>query len=303
MGYLAQQFKAQVRLTRLKFESAVPKFLATIGAIASLENLERTELTVYPILLLPYSEFESSERLETQIRKLGRSFYFRGELVKIKLGEILVVPEGGGFFWEVASRRGSDWVVKQEAICVLMLGHRNVSLLTFTKGGLNSEKSETTDRGFAALVDLAVNRSSGQTRASLTRTIYEVGDDITPDNKLIRASTKSIDSENIKAEAKSLAQAIQAARREYWLFLRDWIDAVIPKRVSELIICGGGAFYLKTELSELLSWAQPTWRSLENKSAQSQLESWPDPTLFKRVADVWAIFESTFIKNPNLSVD
>lgn len=295
VGYLAQQFKAQVRLGRLKFESALPKFLATIAAIASQENLDRTRIKVNAALLLPYGEFKNRQQLEEQIKNQSKSFYFRGELVKAFIQHIITVPEGGGFIAELKNRRGADWLARQDAVCVLMLGHRNASLLTFTKGMLNSEKCKTIDQGFAALVDRAVSRTSGQNRNSLTRTIYEVGDKITADRQLIRASTKSTEESNINAEAEILAQAIGIARKEYWLFLKDWIDDLLPKRVNDLIICGGGAFYLKPELSEFLQWAKPRWQGVESERIQSLLADWSDPSLLQRIGDVWAMFENSFL--------
>lgn len=294
VGYLAQQFKAQMRLERSKFEAAVPKFLATIAAIASQENLDPAKLSVQAALLLPYGEFVNSSRLEDQIKSLGRSFYFRGEQIKAAFRYITIVPEGGGFIWELIDRCGKDWLVKQEAVCILMLGHRNTSLLTFTRGTLNTEKCRTTNQGFAALVDKAIERSSGQSRKELTRTIYEVGDDISPDHTLIRASTKTVNSANVAAEAENLAQAIQIARKEYWLLFKDWLQEVLPKRINKLIICGGGAFYLKSELSEYFSWTQPMWRNLESEQTQSLLAGWSDNSLSQRAADIWALFESLF---------
>ena len=294
VGYLAQQFQAQMRLSRSKFEAAVPKFLATIAAIASQENLDPTTLEIQAVLVLPYGEFINRDPLEKQIRRLGKSFYFREEPIKVTFKHITIVPEGGGFIRQLIDRYGQDWLVKQEAVCILMLGHRNASLLTFTRGTLNTEKCRTTNQGFAALVDKAIERSSGQNRKELTRTICEVGDDISPDHKLIRASTKTVNTANVAVEAENLARAIQVARKEYWMLFKDWLQEVIPKRINKMIICGGGASYLRSELSEYFSWTEPMWGVLESEKTKNMLASWSDNSLPERVADIWALFESLF---------
>lgn len=300
IGFLAQQLKAKVRLSHLKYESAVPKFLAAIGAIVEREQLKREQISIKGALLLPYGEFVDSGNLETQIQNRLRSFYFRGQGIKVKNAKFSIAPEGGGFIWEMLTRRGSEWMSQQQAICILMLGHRNISLLVFSRGKLDRERSQTTEQGFAQMIDRVVALTSGQNRERLTPVIYELGSEISANQKSLRALTRTVQPENVQTEAERLANAIVTARAEYWRQIQTWFDEAIPQEISQLIVCGGVASYLEPEITRDLAWARPQRRILDSEAAQKlKVKEQNDGSLPVRLADIYAMFESLFlVKQP-----
>ena len=296
VGYLARQLRASINLNRLKYENALFKLLAVLGAVVQREQLDGSDISVWISVLLPLGEFADRERFEQQLKQQIRSFYFRGERIQADLQEVRINPEGGGFTLELLRDRGKEWFTSREAICSLMLGHRNSSALVFSRGQLNMSASGTTDLGFVQLVDKVIQKTSGQNRYSLTRTLYEIGNDISSNNLLLRSLAKSERSKNVEQEIDQIVEAISVARQEYWQILKSWIDSVLPNRVDKLCVCGGAGYYLRNEIQNHLGWADPLWGESSGIvwEAAERLE---DPSLNRRLLDVWYIFQWYFITN------
>lgn len=288
VGQLAYELRTEVDLSQSKYESAVPKFLAAIGAILEKEGCDEPEIEVIPIILLPYNEFASRESFIQKLEERGKRYYFRGRKIALSFRSISVVPEGGGYLTELKAKHGEGWLEKREAVCVLMIGHRNASFLTFRYGRLDTKQSQTSDWGFVRLVDRAIEHSSGQSRERLTRDIYEIGNDIRPNHPVVQSLTRTKELENIKDEAVRLAEAIELARKEYWQLLREWLSEVTPRRVNSLTIAGGGASYCHSELSKFLAWANLEWNTLSKD--EPLLRDYPDSSLRHRIGDVYSAY-------------
>lgn len=296
VGQLARQFGTKPNLAPLKYEGILPKFLATVGAIVEKEKLS-PQVEIKAAVLLPYGEFADREELEQQLSSQMKSFYFRGQRINGQLTNIKCFPEGGGFAWELRSEKGDEWFNHGIGI-VLMLGHRNSSCLVFENGVLNQKRSATSDLGFARMLDLIIQQTSGQDRENLTRAVYEVGEDIKADHKLVRVMTRSKESANINREAQRLADAISTARQDYFRFFKDWFDPLCPQRINWLVIGGGCAYYFKPELSKYLHWTDPRWGEMPEEDFQN-LVSWSEDSLRYRIVDVWKFFKSSFLPKVN----
>lgn len=293
VGYLAKQFRASLQLEKLKFEDGVYKLLAVVGAIIQNEKLP-DEIALRLTVLLPYGEFANRKQFRENLKRSLRSFYFRGQLLKVSLLSMVCGPEGGGAAWDLIGRYGESWLAQQEAVVVLMFGHRNTSSLVFSHGVVDSQRSKTTDLGFVRLVDKVIDRTSGQDRDSLSRGLYEIGYDISTNNPILRTLIKSTEERNIQAEVKDLVDAIKLARKEYWVLLKNWLQSAVPSRVDELLICGGAGFYLRPELSEYFAWAEPTWKTADG--FESELGKFRDPSMQFRFADICQIFKGSFLE-------
>lgn len=293
VGQLASQFSAEVDLSRSKYEQGVPKFLAAIGAIIEQEECFSDEpIEVLSVALLPYGEFVSQDDFVSQLEKFGKRYYFRGIKISLSFPRMSVMPEGTGFFTQLVSERGAQWLEKREAVCVLMIGHRNASFLTFRHGLLDRHQSGTSDWGFVRLVDRAVEYSSGQNRQRLTRDIYELGDAVGANHPIVKSLTRTKEDCNIEREAQQLAEAVSLAREEYWQSLCQWLSNIVPRRVNSLIIAGGGAFYLRSEISDYLDWANLDWRVTDAENPL--VKGHPNSSLQHRISDVSSIFDSYF---------
>jgi hypothetical protein len=294
IGHLAQQFQASADLAHLKCDRAVPKLLAAIGAIVERENCNTEQsINIRLIALLPYGEYASRADFTEQLQKLGKRYYFRNERkLSLSFKNITVFPEGGGFLLRLSERKSQTWLESREAMCVLMIGHRNASFLTFSRGIFDPNRSHTSDWGFIQLVDRAIESSAGQNRERLTRSIYQLGNNIDPNSRTLRSLTLSQRADSKEREAQRLAEAIESARSEYWQRLRDWFKRVVPRELDELTIAGGGAYYLRHELSEYFGWANPYWQTTD--ANDPLIAEYPDPSLQHRICDIKAAYTTSF---------
>ena len=151
----------------------------------------------------------------------------------------------------------------------LMMGHRNSSMLLFERGKISS--GETTDLGFYQLVDKVIERTPGQNRNSLTKSIYLIGPQVNKDNKTLCYLVKSERSQNVSAEIEQLVRGISTARIEYWFLLKDWLDSVDPDQLQGVIIGGGGARYLEQELQKHYFWTEICWGKEDAKLVSQNL--------------------------------
>lgn len=288
LGHLAKQFHGTPKLTQLKFEQGAAKLMAVIGAIIQKEGLDR-EIEVAVSTLLPFGEYTNREQLKEKFKREAKNYYFRNQKINVYTDEFKCLPEGAGFIAGYARKHGENWFA-QRKIVVLMCGHRNTSLLVFDKGSLTHE-SQTTSLGFIRLVESVMQRSSLDNAELLTQAIYGMGSSITSDDPNLRILLKSFHPENFERESKALVDVIENAREEYWALLTNWLEAAVPRQLDEMIIAGGGAYYLKNRLDQLFAWAEPAWNADERSEELRQLLSHrPDSeSLLVRFRDVYAL--------------
>ena len=288
LGHLAKQFHGTPKLTQLKFEQGAAKLMAIIGAIIQKEGLDR-EIEVAVSTLLPFGEYTNREQLKEKFKREAKNYYFRNQKLNVYTDEFKCLPEGAGFIAGYARKHGENWFA-QRKIVVLMCGHRNTSLLVFDKGSLTHE-SQTTSLGFIRLVESVMQRSSLDNAELLTQAIYGMGSSITSDDPNLRILLKSFHPENFERESKALVDVIENAREEYWALLTNWLEAAVPRQLDEMVIAGGGAYYLKNRLDQLFAWAEPAWNADEcSKGLRQLLSHHPDSeSLLVRFRDVYAL--------------
>jgi hypothetical protein len=131
VGYLARQFLAAVRMNEVKYERALYKVMAAVGAIAQQTDLPR-RFSVAIFALLPYSEYQNAQRLQQLLKQHLKNYSFRGNRLQVKLETFECRPEGGGLAMARVTQNGAEWF-QQQTLAVLMFGHRNTSLLTVRK--------------------------------------------------------------------------------------------------------------------------------------------------------------------------
>jgi hypothetical protein len=254
VGFLARQFLADVPMHELKYEKALFKVLAAVGAIAQKTNLP-TQFSVAISALLPYNEYQNSDRFQQLLTQKLKNYKFRGQRLQVKLELFECRPEGGGLAMARVSDNGASWFQCQ-TLAVLMFGHRNTSLLLFERGKL--AVGNTTDLGFYQLIEKVISRTSGQNKNALTHAIYSIGADINVNNSLIHSLVKTRLPSEQKREREQIVQAILTAREEYWSRLQEWLVSILPP-VSEVILSGGAALYLQDELQEYFDYTSIYW--------------------------------------------
>jgi hypothetical protein len=256
VGQLAQQCNAIARLDQLKYEQALYKILAAIGAIIQREQVSG-RFTVKLATVLPYGEYLNGEQLKQNLTTALKNFEFRGQKMKGTLDTFFCMPEGGGHVWELIQKQSQAWF-QERVVVVLMLGHRDISCLTFSEGSVNPQHSQTAPLGFTKMLRHIIQHTAGldETIAPL---IFDIGQNYQPDNRLIRALVRSSQPSNMEREAQAIGEAIRIARLEYTTLVKNWLDQTLPRSLETLIVGGGASFYLKEELTQILSWAAPIW--------------------------------------------
>ena len=82
-----------------------------------------------------------------------------------------------------------------------------------------------------------------------------------------------------------LKQAISSARVQYALLLRNWIQEVLPSEVEEMVICGGTADFLRTEIRQILDIHTLYWHANAGEEDEKLLNKG------NRFADAWCYWQ------------
>jgi hypothetical protein len=294
VGFLARQFLATARIDKLKYETALYKVLAVVGAIAQHSSLPN-QFSLALLVPLPYGEYQNRHRLEQQLKTALKNFKFRGQRLRVKLEIFECRPEGAGLAMIRVKQNGLEWFQKQ-VIAVLMFGHRNTSVLVFERGTMTA--GHTTALGFHQLVKQVVDRTSGQDVFSLVPVIYELGSTFIPTHPAIYSVLRSQEPENAQAEAQQLFDAITSARIEYWRRLQEWLEITLPRGITEVILSGGAALYIHDEIETFFSTTPTYWgidlqhQVQENFSLDYRSNQPDNESLAFRLVDVFGLFLS-----------
>lgn len=256
VGQLAQQFDAIARLDQLKYEGAIPKTLALVGAIAQQHHLD-ARFTLAAIVLVPYGELANSQALTTQLAAALKNFQFRGMRYRVRVSFLHLLPEATGIvqLWKELQATPAQ---QRQPLVALMCGHRNCSLLVYEQGQFR--RGFTNAWGFAHFVDLVVQRTAGQSPDTLAPTLCQIDEQVvTASHPRLRALVRSTLPHNQVAEAEQLAAAVNASRLEYWRKLQAWIARRLPTPCHALLLGGGTSLYLMQELEAQFAAATVFW--------------------------------------------
>lgn len=294
-GHLARQFDGEKRLRQLKYEQGAYKLQAVIGAIVQREELDPDDLKVEITALMPLQEYSSQGQLLADVEKNAKNYYFRNQRLNVTVSTFDCVPEGGGFVVEKFIDQGKEWLANR-LIVVLMLGHRNSSLLLFEKGSI-SRDSDVNDTGFTRLIQSVIGQTAlGKSDQDLlTKSIFNLGREFDLDNINLRVLANAYKEHHFEQEVEDIATAIRAARVEYWNLLKTWLTDHMPKELDQLIIAGGAAPYLKPELTEFFDWADPIFAEQVDPEFEHLFDQFPDRMILEtRFRDVSALFRHTW---------
>jgi len=307
VGFLAKRyFYSEHSLQSLKVDTAIAQSLALIGSFAHRHELANFSLNLG--VLLPWNELRDQEKYRLHLSQALTNFVFRGKTLSVSLESFTALPEGGGIF-----ARGRVPLLNQikqnnprfHNIVVIMLGYRNASILVIEKGELS--KGSTGNFGLARMIEKIQSFTSGQTPDLLVPVICQVGSKL--GKRAIETLARSNQRELRKKEIAEISQAIADARVEYFSLLRNWLlQHISPEsQIDELIISGGTALYLKSELMELfksfsiinpLNWCE----TLEENVVHSFGDTVPNNCLEYRLADVYGLF-CKMVNHPLLNLN
>jgi len=298
VGFLAKKhFYAHAGLNELKYERAVYKLMAAVGAIAEGEGLPNS-LDLALASLLPYKEWQTSELWESSASEALSNFCFRGRALSVRLRLFECKPEGAGLALSRARKLGI--ATKERIIVVLMLGYRDISFLIFERGKIVDGGTSFQHYGLVLLVERVRKRAPIQDSDALLKAIHLSA---TAKSKQSKDKQKYfeqlVNSKKAKNQAQQLAQIVEAvriSRLEYWEILSDWLGSVLPLRLDEVVIGGGTAECFKPELKSYFTPVNISWAAELEEDVQLAFNlSAPKDALCLRLTDVYGLSRS-FLK-------
>lgn len=284
VGYLARkQFLADPGLKELKYGRAVYKVLAAVGVVSEREGLPshyRLRLGV----LLPRGEYKNKEFLENILPAALANFSFRFQPICVELERFECKPEGGGL--ALVRRRELGVNFTQRDAIVIVIGYRNASWLALRRGNIDGD---TSDLGFARLIEKVQSQTAGQKAERLIPAIIEAGSKVS--RKPLESLALSQDKAFRKLETTQIVKAVNIARADYWQSLISWFQNNVPLNTSEVILTGGTANYWRSELETFFSYASVLWyEHLEKPAIALPCNRDPKPVLNYRLTDGYGFF-------------
>lgn len=283
VGFLAKKrFNADLQLQKRKFELALAKALAMVGAIADKHNLENGS-SVHLGILLPWGEFEDRELFQNLVTSALSKYKFKGRSKAFSLELFICLPEGGGI---LSRGRDASSNIKDQAIAVVMLGYRDISILLIERGEMRRGKTEPL--GFSKMVESVMNQTSGLNVDRLIGAICKTKKNSS--YKALSELASSVEPAYREHEISRMRNAVANSRQEYWMMLSNWLKLQIPRNVDEVIIGGGTAHYFQAQLNNLFSFSQVNWcENLETQIVKSfpQVSS---KSLNYRLTDAYGLF-------------
>lgn len=256
VGSLARKYQQGIDIKRLKYESAEIKIIGIIGTIAQREHLEAFTLDI--AMLLPYGEYKDGEKLKQKVASAlagSKGFYWHGaKSVKASLDQWLCYPEGSGRMFRYIEEVGQTTFASQN-IAVLMLGHRNGSILKLIQGK-DADDSESSDKyGFHRFLDYVLEQKSGYEPDDFLDAIIVNRPDKKPSEYAIDArkvaELRNRKEENIEQEKLELEAAIESAKLRYIRSLKNWIQAKTRScELDKVLFCGGACLFFRDVLEE-----------------------------------------------------
>ncbi len=247
VGYLAQQFLGDAGLWKAKTEIAVQKLLAALWVMKNhwSQQLGKLRIRVDIACVLPPGEYQEKTQFEANVRDALKKFGTPDSYLTIACRNFYCFPEGFGVLSNFEFQWGKDFL-KTKEIAVIMLGHRNSSLMVCKRGRVS--QFDSSELGFIQLVRKVIQRTAGFDETTLSSAIAQAGYEINPAplEKVLRHRDPRMREE----ELENLIEAISISRQEFVILLQEWIEKMLPSTVTEVVLCGGTADYLE-ELSAL----------------------------------------------------
>lgn len=299
LGELARhRFRVLPHVDEPKYNKAIYQCLGIIGSVLQREKSNPSELDLS--LVLPLDEFNYKQQFEEELRKALSDFTFRGVDYCLKLNKFICLPEGSGLYLRGRAAEKGQLLAhhKEITIAIVMIGYRNISLMVFDFGVIKVK--ETTMQGFAQMMDSIKERVPVVDEEALILAMTKPSR-----SKRLRAYEQMAvceDEEMKKKEVNRLESAISEAMQEYLTVINNFLSANLKSfRLDELVIGGGTANYLKSELKKYLhsfgatkiSWTE----NLEQRINQTFGSKIKRESLEYRLCDVYGLFYY-FLKKP-----
>jgi hypothetical protein len=282
-------------LIERKERRAIHKVLAVLGAMH--ERLQLDERTSAMLsLMLPVTEFSDRKKLHDAIQQAAKNFIFRGKALSIDFQKLQIFPEGFGLFLTLRSELIQQQLnPRNRNILVLMLGHRNLSLLIFQNGVLQ-ESSRSDGPGFFNAVKIAAALNG------LPEGTPHLTEAIAMNYSSLRVAGQLLP---INLKATNLA-----AREGYWKQVKSYLENHLPGGEYDVIVAGGAGTVIEAELNMLFQQMDLPGRLSFGDGLKYQLQILlrdnldlcSQSSLVARLTDAYAMFGATWAAYQNSRV-
>lgn len=300
VGTLAKTFSAKRDYEIPKSQRAVERILASVGASAVKHELPE-KFTLDLSCVLPFDEFRDRDKLRTEVVQALKNFYFQEQRFRISLSadtnNFACYPEGYG----IALSYGKEYVLDNK-LAVIMMGHRNTSVLCFSDGRLNKDASSTALIGFRDFVEFVCDRVSALHESSkLIDALFDAGDDYKEANFIPLAFSISKNQDAALDKQQEIREAIPVARKRYARKLEDLLGNTLAGFGFDKVVLAGGAS--KYFIPELKSYFSKNWNGnvedyldwndeLKNSFLRAFQDRKMENVTAIRMLDIWGIFSS-----------
>lgn len=287
VGFLAEkELGASIDVKQVKYENAIRKILAVVGAIAAIKGLP-SKFSVGVASLLPRREWENRSAFQEGLTEALADFVFCDHPLSANLQLFQCRPEGAGLSYSRSRRVGAAY--KRMTVPTLMFGYRDLSIELLERG---ITTGETQKLGLYWLLRRIISRTSDQELQPLLEALHQVGNKIKPKKDVrFRNLVKSTGAENKVKEEAQIAEAVRLSRLEYWNRVSSWLRSVVPSKIDEVIIGGGTAEYLKPELQAYFSGVPISWAADLQEDVRRAFNIPPEEDhLSVRLTDVYGMY-------------
>ncbi|NET33337.1 MAG: hypothetical protein F6K19_15175 [Cyanothece sp. SIO1E1] len=301
VGDAAKTFLDSNSLTANKAEKAAYKIAAALGVIAQQERLpSRYEAVVW--MPLPLTEIRTRDQIAAKLTEIcEQGFVFRGKSQQVKLS-LKFFPEGFGLYLNRKKQLDATArPIEQQRTLIVMMGHRNLSLLCFEGGSLKTAHSNSEGPGFWPAFEKTA-RSMGVTSADYPALLAA----------LTTGKTKQVS--QVRAGVYDFEAIAQAVHQTYWnavsIYLQDNLLGQLSDGVIDIIVSGGAAYVLRQtitdyfeelSLSDHLSFADELQQRLADIVSPLP-EATAHPALPQRMADCYGLFQGLLGKLSQVAV-
>ena len=290
VGESAKAFLETTSISANKSEKAAYKIAAALGIIAELEQLP-SQYQAFVWLPLPLTEIRTREQIATKFNDIcEQGFLFRERQQNVQ-PILKFFPEGFGLY--LNRKQQLDIIngsINQRRTLVLMMGHRNLSILCFEGGSLRAGRSNSDGPGFWPAFEKAT-RSAGVPPTDYTALMLA----------LTTGRAKQIS--QAQARLSDFGPQANLVRQTYWqsvsIYLQDNLLGQLTEAAVDLVLSGGGSSILRSQLSEYFSSLGLSDRLIFADTMQPQLtdtvsqlpEAAQNSSIPLRMADCYGLFQ------------
>ncbi len=290
VGESAKAFLDSTSLTANKAEKAAYKIAAALGIAAEREHLP-SQYKAFVWLPLPLTEIRTREQIAHKLNDIcEQGFICRGRPQQVQ-PILKFFPEGFGLYLNRKKQLdGTNHAITQRRTLILMMGHRNLSILCFEGGSLRAGRSNSDGPGFWPAFEKAT-RSAG-----VPPTDY---------SPLMLALTTGKPKQISQAQAglSDFGPYANFVRQTYWqavsIYLQDNLLSQLTDSSVDIILSGGGSGVISSQLNDYFSSLGLSDRLIFADTMQPQLtdlvgqlpEAAHNPSIPLRMSDCYGLFQ------------